>query len=295
MQLTPNYNLKKPEGTDPVDIQDFNDNADILDAELNKKADSAGGDISNMTIKALEEPAGTQFPIPEAGETSKSFLGKIRKFMNDFKSWNTGVCMIGQIVNNCVTNNDKLPLSAAQGKVLMDLYSVLNTNFDDRSGVTDLFAVADTGLNARRMVRYNANTLHSPFKAGLTNTIDSGLAIITMGSSGNYGTILCIPEGGLFANPCICKKTITWGDWERTITDSELDHGTSTKISVKNAGGSSRMTLDCTSPNEGYVGLEGSDGAWYRRLKFLTDGRIIYAHKLTNGTEVTKIILDKPF
>ena len=23
MQLTPNYNLKKPEGTDPVDIQDF--------------------------------------------------------------------------------------------------------------------------------------------------------------------------------------------------------------------------------------------------------------------------------
>lgn len=129
MQLTPNYNLKKPEGIDPVDIQDFNDNADILDAELNKKADSSGGDISNMTIKALDEPASTQFPVPEAGETSKTFLGKIRKFMNDFKSWNTGVCMIGQIVNNCVTNNDKLPLSAAQGKVLMDLYSVLNTNF----------------------------------------------------------------------------------------------------------------------------------------------------------------------
>ncbi len=138
MQLTPNYNLKKPEGTDPVDIQDFNDNADILDAELNKKADSAGGDISNMTIKALEEPTGTQFPVPEAGETSKSFLGKIRKFMNDFKSWNTGVCMIGQIVNNCVTNNDKLPLSAAQGKVLMDLYSVLNTNLTTmwNSGLT---------------------------------------------------------------------------------------------------------------------------------------------------------------
>ena len=138
MQLTPNYNLKKPEGTDPVDIQDFNDNADILDAELNKKADSAGGDISNMTIKALEEPTGTQFPVPEAGETSKSFLGKIRKFMNDFKSWNTGVCMIGQIVNNCVTNNDKLPLSAAQGKVLMDLYSVLNTNKADKSALNGI-------------------------------------------------------------------------------------------------------------------------------------------------------------
>ena len=229
MQLTPNYNLKKPEGTDPVDIQDFNDNADILDAELNKKADSTGGDISNMTIKALEEPAGTQFPVPEAGETSKSFLGKIRKFMNDFKSWNTGVCMIGQIVNNCVTNNDKLPLSAAQGKVLMDLYSVLNNNFDDRSGVTDLFAVADIGLNARRMVRYNANTLNSPFKAGLTGTIDSGLAIITMGSSGNYGTILCIPEGGIYTSSCVCKKTMVWGDWEQLITAPNIQAGSVNK------------------------------------------------------------------
>ena len=85
---------------------------------------------------------------------------------------------------------------------------VRNTNFDDRSGVTDLFAVADIGLNARRMVRYNANTLNSPFKAGLTGTIDSGLAIITMGSSGNYGTILCIPEGGIYTSSCVCKKTM---------------------------------------------------------------------------------------
>ena len=44
MQLTPNYNLKKPEGTDPVDIQDFNDNADLIDAALKKKAESSGGE-----------------------------------------------------------------------------------------------------------------------------------------------------------------------------------------------------------------------------------------------------------
>ena len=43
MQLTPNYNLKKPEGTDPVDIQDFNDNADLIDAALKKKAESYPG------------------------------------------------------------------------------------------------------------------------------------------------------------------------------------------------------------------------------------------------------------
>ena len=132
MQLTPNYNLKKPEGTDPVDIQDFNDNADAIDAALKKKAESSGGDISEMTVKTLDNIT-TDFPVPVAGEKPKSFLGKVKKFFEDTKSWMTGVCLIGQIVNNCVTNNAKLPLSAAQGKVLMDLYNVLNTNSEKYS------------------------------------------------------------------------------------------------------------------------------------------------------------------
>ena len=127
MQLTPNYKLKKPEGTDPVDIQDFNDNADLIDAALKKKAESSGGDISGMTVKTLDDIT-TEFPVPVAGESTKTFLGKVKKFFSDTKNWMTGVCLIGQIVNNCVTNNAKLPLSAAQGKVLMDLYNVLNTN-----------------------------------------------------------------------------------------------------------------------------------------------------------------------
>lgn len=131
MQLTPNYNLKKPEGTDPVDIQDINDNADLIDAALKKKAESSGGDISGMTVKTLDDIT-TEFPVPEAGESTKTFLGKVKKFFSDTKNWMTGVCLIGQIVNNCVTNNAKLPLSAAQGKALMDLYTVLNTNLGKR-------------------------------------------------------------------------------------------------------------------------------------------------------------------
>lgn len=130
MQLTPNYKLKKPEGTDPVDIQDFNDNADLIDAALKKKAESFGGDISEMTVKTLDTIT-TEFPVPVAGESQKSFLGKVKKFFEDTKNWMTGVCLIGQIVNNCVTNNAKLPLSAAQGKVLMDLYTVLNNDLID--------------------------------------------------------------------------------------------------------------------------------------------------------------------
>lgn len=39
MQNTTNYNLKKPELTDYVNINDLNDNADIIDAKLKENAD----------------------------------------------------------------------------------------------------------------------------------------------------------------------------------------------------------------------------------------------------------------
>ena len=34
MKLTTNYSLKKPEGSDVVNIEDFNHNADIIDSEI---------------------------------------------------------------------------------------------------------------------------------------------------------------------------------------------------------------------------------------------------------------------
>lgn len=71
MQLTPNYKLKKPEETDPIDILDLNDNTDIIDAELKKRPAASGGDISEMTVKTLEEVK-TEFPVPVAGESTKT-------------------------------------------------------------------------------------------------------------------------------------------------------------------------------------------------------------------------------
>lgn len=130
MQYTTNYNLKKPEGADPVNIQDFNDNADSLDTELKKRVASSGGDISNTKI-ATADSITTEFPVPAAGDTPKAFLGKMKKFAEDFKNLKTGLLTIGMLVNNCTTNNANLPLSAAQGKVLMDLYTQLNGEMEN--------------------------------------------------------------------------------------------------------------------------------------------------------------------
>lgn len=90
------------------------------------KVDSAGGDTAETVISAFEASS-ENFPVPAVKEKAKTRWGKVKKFGDDFRAWMTGVCLLGHIVNNCVTNNPNLPLSAAQGKALMDLYTVLNT------------------------------------------------------------------------------------------------------------------------------------------------------------------------
>lgn len=72
MKLTKNYGLKKPDGEDFYNVQDFNDNADAIDAALAAKPDlpaaaepghfaafSAGGIADSGKAAADFLPAGT--------------------------------------------------------------------------------------------------------------------------------------------------------------------------------------------------------------------------------------------
>ena len=62
--------------------------------------------------------------FPSFLETMKSKMNFFQFFRN-LKAGLQFVLHAGQIVNNCVTDNAGLPLSAAQGKVLKDLYTQL--------------------------------------------------------------------------------------------------------------------------------------------------------------------------
>lgn len=132
MKTTKNLGLNMPDKDDFVEIDKINENTEKIDEELAKKADASGGDISETVITTTEESA-DEYPVPAAGDNAKTVLGKVQKFFGDLRNWMTGVCLLGQIVNNCVTDNAKLPLSAAQGKALMDLYNVLNTKGQENS------------------------------------------------------------------------------------------------------------------------------------------------------------------
>lgn len=122
MKYTQNLNMKIPEGGDPIDIADITGNFETLDEEVNKKASSSGGDISNTTIKTVDEVA-TEFPVPSAGESLKTFLGKVRKFIQDFNDFKSGILTLGRLVNNGQTTATGFALDARYGKTLYDLYT----------------------------------------------------------------------------------------------------------------------------------------------------------------------------
>ncbi|WP_051629599.1 hypothetical protein [Lacrimispora aerotolerans] len=115
----------------------------VSDAEKsswNGKVGASGGDISETMIGSLESIA-TEFPIPNQGETSNVFLGKVKKFMQDFNNFKTGIITVGKLANNGNTTFEGYALDARYGKTLFDLYSKLNS---DLSSLTTPIPLTDT-------------------------------------------------------------------------------------------------------------------------------------------------------
>lgn len=156
MKTTKNLGLNMPDANDFVEIDKINKNTEKIDEELAKKADASGGDISETVITTVEASQ-AEYPVPAAGDSVKTVLGKVQKFFTDIRNWMTGVCLLGQIVNNCVTDNAKLPLSAAQGKVLMDLYNVLNTKASKTGHTHDDRYYTEAEINSK-LNALNVNT-----------------------------------------------------------------------------------------------------------------------------------------
>lgn len=131
----------------PSEAEMFNATAtiDILtaisDAETANIQTGTGAAASAEDLAELEtRMEGIETPEFDASGTVEGITGKttllasfvtrmpLVKFMRNVVAGFKLVLYAGQVVNNCVTDNAGLPLSAAQGKVLMDLYTVLNTN-----------------------------------------------------------------------------------------------------------------------------------------------------------------------
>ena len=130
---TKNFNLKKPEQGDFYNVDDFNDNSDIIDAELESRKKAQEDDEKN--IKGLTNPEYDDSGTVSGIDSFPAFLNKTKSKMNifqwyrDFKAGMQFVLHAGQIVNNCVSSDADKPLAAAQGKALQDQLTKLYSDF----------------------------------------------------------------------------------------------------------------------------------------------------------------------
>ena len=79
-EYTNNYNLKKPADDDFYDVQDFNANADIVDAELKKQANRIGA-TENPTFTEAAELSNIS-----TGDSLSTLFSKIKKAISNFIS-----------------------------------------------------------------------------------------------------------------------------------------------------------------------------------------------------------------
>ena len=117
---TTNYRFKKPDESDFYDVADQNKNWDLADEAL-----------KNLDTPTFEDYTGST-AVPSATDAIDQIKskGKLGTLLSNIKAAFKGACLIGHIVNNCVTDNAGLPLSAAQGKVLKDLYTQLYSDLN---------------------------------------------------------------------------------------------------------------------------------------------------------------------
>ncbi len=140
MNETTNLKLKKPAGNEYISVETINGNMDIIDTGMKEISDS---------VDAPEfDASGTVDGITDKAGLLASFVTRMPlvKFMRNVVAGFKLVLYAGQVVNNCVTDNASLPLSAAQGKKLMDLYTVLNTNLSDH-GIVEAYS-GDAVINS---------------------------------------------------------------------------------------------------------------------------------------------------
>ena len=196
---TSNYEFNKPEQNDFYDVDVQNENWDKLDKELSEFDDSG------------------------ATEDIKSFPDFLTKFvtgnkvavtLRNLKAGLQFVLHAGQIVNNCMTDNTGLPLSAAQGKVLKDLIDTTNNNLSN-SGIpivkkiTDLYSIKTSGF-----YYYDAGTTNAPQSS-------RGGMIIANYLSDSWISLIVVPYASskIYTNT---KYNNTWVGWAESATKNDF-------------------------------------------------------------------------
>ena len=199
---TTNYSFKKPDESDFYDVQDQNGNWDMADEAL-----------KSLDTPTFEDYTGST-PVPAANTAIDGIKSKTKlsALMSNIKAAFKGACLIGHIVNNCVTNNPNLPLSAAQGKVLMDLYTRLNGERIKKLNFISIQAGQEDQIYSLYHGEYD--TVIGGWMSYVALCTTQNLRILGYETASGYGVQLRLQHGGgVAAMTARKKRSGTWGEW----------------------------------------------------------------------------------
>ena len=206
------------------------------------------GTATVQDIMDIESPEFDDSGTVEGISSFPSFLETMKSKMNFFqffRNLKAGLQFVlhaGQIVNNCVTDNAGLPLSAAQGKVLKDLYtqlySDLNTTNNNLSNsgipivkkITDLYSIKTSGF-----YYYDAGATNAPLSS-------RGGMIIANYLSDSWISLIVVPYASskIYTNT---KYNNTWVGWAESATKDDLPNIFTAQLGTSNLEGNHATTI----------------------------------------------------
>ena len=231
---TTNYNFKKPDESDFYSVQDQNNNWD--------KADTTLKDLDTPTF---EDYSGST-TVPDAATAINNIKskGKLSTILSNMKAAFKGACLIGQIVNNCVTNNAKLPLSAAQGKALMDLYTQLNSDLETDISLQPVTGIDILTLTTGRYYATNCTNLPTGWVAAYLDVerLDNKWCRITAWP----------PYDGLNSPQITKQDNGTWRGW-KDIMDDKISFEGVGKVTFAQNSSATSIRFYTTAVNYLYI------------------------------------------
>ncbi|AWV35934.1 hypothetical protein [Paenibacillus odorifer] len=215
MQTTGNLGLKKPEGTDIVDIADLNGNMDILDNAVNGKVDKVTGkQLSTNDYTAAEKTklagiatGATNYTHPATHPPTIIAQDSSNRFVTDAEktAWNAkaGTAVATTSTNGLMSAVDKtllnnntgfgttagaataytLTLSPAPTALIAGLKFSFKTHIDSGANPT----LNPNTLGAKAIKKPNGNAAILTLN-GVYTVVYDGTAFILQGEGGEYGT-----------------------------------------------------------------------------------------------------------
>ena len=199
------------------------------------------GTATVQDIMDIESPEFDDSGTVEGISSFPSFLETMKSKMNFFqffRNLKAGLQFVlhaGQIVNNCVTDNAGLPLSAAQGKVLKDLIDTTNNNLSNAGiptvkKITDLYAIKKSGF-----YYYDAGATNAPMSS-------RGGMIVANYLSDSWISLTVVPYASskIYTNT---KYNNTWVGWAESATKDDLPNIFTAQLGTSNLEGNHATTI----------------------------------------------------